>query len=720
MSASIVRDTTPFANHHWASRAITRVLMTAFVITGGAASSAAETHPFSVHDMLAMQRISEPKAAPDGSKIVFSLRVTDLEANKGRTNLWLMNADGSGLRQLTSHSANSTTAEWAPDGKSIFFLSARSDSMQVWRLPIEGGGEAQQVTKLPLDVGSFRISPDGGALIVSLEVFADLAKPSETKARLDELAKKKSTGKLYERLFIRHWDTWKDGRRSHLFYLPLAAAGGGGVLTTAPGQTPKPPDPPEPIDLMKGIDADCPGKPFGGSEDYTFTPDGKSVVFAARNVGREEAWSTDFDLFLVPVTGGAPKNLTPENKALLAQPTFSPNGQTLAYLAMVRPGYEADRQRIALMPWPDGKPRMLTESWDRSASGIAWSRDGKAIITHADHLGNHPLFAVDAASGEVRQLVESGHIAGLTLAGDRIVYGLNHLRSPVELYSVSPEGGASTQLTKINAGALAACRMGEPEQFQFKGWNDEPVYAWVVKPADFDPAKKYPVAFLIHGGPQGSFGNDFHYRWNPQAYAGRGYAAVMVDFHASTGYGQAFTDAVNHHWGDRPLEDLQKGLKAALDKYPWMDGQRVAALGASFGGYMINWIAGNWADRFRCLVNHDGNLDERLAYFDTEELWFPEWEHGGTPWENPEGYTKFNPIDLVKNWRTPMLVIHGGQDFRVVDTQGISTYSALQRKGIPSQFLYFPDENHWVLKPANSILWHETVLAWLDRWCKQP
>ena len=308
-------------------------------------------------------------------------------------------------------------------------------------------------------------------------------------------------------------------------------------------------------------------------------------------------------------------------------------------------------------------------------------------------------------------------MAGFAASGDGVVFERNTLTSPTEIYAIAP-GAGEKALTAINAEKVAAVRMGEPEQFTFKGWNNETVYGYIVKPVDFDPAKKYPVAFLIHGGPQGSFGNDFHYRWNPQAYAGAGYAAVMVDFHGSTGYGQAFCDSIRGDWGGKPLEDLKKGLAAALAKYPWMDGTRVGALGASYGGYMINWIAGNWPDRFKCLVDHDGNLDERAAYFETEELWFPEWDHMGTPWDNPKSYEKHNPANFVKNWKTPMLVVHGGQDFRVVETQGIGTFNALQRRGIPTKFLYFPDENHWVLKPANSILWHETVIGWLDQWLK--
>jgi dipeptidyl aminopeptidase/acylaminoacyl peptidase len=475
-----------------------------------------------------------------------------------------------------------------------------------------------------------------------------------------------------------------------------------------------------PVDVIFGIDADTPSRPFGGPEEITFTPDGKAVVLTTRDVGREEPWSTDFDLYLAPVDGSKPpKCLTEKNTAWDTNPVFSPDGKTLAYLAMARPGYEADRLRIILRAWPNGKERVLTENWDRSPSSLCFSPDGKKIYATAADTGQDSLFAIDVKTGSVQTVVKEGAIGSPSAAGDRIIYSLNNLSSPAELYSVSPDGSDIRKITSINAEKIAAARVGEYEQFSFRGWNDETVYCYIVKPADFKQGKKYPLVVLIHGGPQGSFGNTFHYRWNPQAYAGAGYAAVMVDFHGSTGYGQAFCDSIRGDWGGKPLEDLQKGLAAALDRYRWMDGEKVGALGASFGGYMINWIAGNWPDRFRCLVNHDGNLDERMAYFDTEELWFPEWDHEGAPWDNPEGYEKQNPLNFVKNWKTPMLVIHGGQDYRVAETQGIATFNALQRRGIPSKLLYFPDENHWVLKPANSILWHETVIAWLDQWLKE-
>ncbi len=671
-----------------------------FVQVGsGAAAAPGQTHPFSIHDMLAMERISAPQVSPAGGWIVFVVRKTDLEANKGRSDLWLVRADGTGLRRLTSHPEADSEPRWAPDGKSVWFISGRSGSSQVWSIRIDGG-EARQVTDEPLDVGNLVVSPDGRRIAFTMDVFPDANTPAETKDRLDKIEKQKASGRIYERIFVRHWDTWKDGWRSHLFVMPAAAG--------------------KAIDVMHDMDADTPSRPFGGPDEITFTPDGTGIIFTARDVGAEEPWSTDFDLYLAPVDGSEPPEcLTQKNEAWDTNPVFSPDGRTLAYLAMVRPGYESDRFRIILRQWPGGPQRVLTEEWDRSPSSLCFSSDGQTLYAAAEDTGQKSLFSVNVKTGAVGTIVKTGNIGSLGAAGERIFFSLNNLHSPAELYSVKPDGTDVRKITDINSEKIAAVRMGEYEQFTFAGWNDETVYCYVVNPVDFDPGKKYPVAFLIHGGPQGSFGNTFHYRWNPQAYAGAGYAVVMVDFHGSTGYGQAFCDSIRGDWGGKPLVDLQKGLAAALQRYLWMDGERVGALGASFGGYMINWIAGNWPDRFRCLVNHDGNLCERMAYFDTEELWFPEWDHLGTPWDNPESYEKHNPLNFVKSWKTPMLVIHGGLDFRVADTQGLGTFTALQRRGIPGKLLYFPDENHWVQKPANSILWHETVLAWLDQWLRK-
>ncbi|MGH9460080.1 MAG: prolyl oligopeptidase family serine peptidase, partial [Vicinamibacteria bacterium] len=539
------------------------------IFLASAHGSLAQTHAFSVHDMLAMQRISDSQVSPDGRSIVFVVRTTDLDANRGRTDLWLVGTDGSDLRQLTAHLENELNPRWAPDGESIWFLSARSGSSQVWRIAVDGG-EAQQVTHLPLDAGNLVVAPDGRKIAFTLGVFPDCENLACTTDRLAERQAAPATGRIYERLFIRHWDTWKDGRRSHLF------------VTSADGIG-------DPVDTMAGMDADTPSKPFGGPEEIAFSPDSRSLVFTAREAGREEAWSTDFDLFVVAADGSSPRReLTESNRAWDTSPLFSPDGRTLAYLAMSRPGYESDRFRVVLRDWPDGEPRILTEAWDRGPSSLAWSGDGRTLYATAPNLGQSSLFAIDVATGEVRTVVEQGTIHSPAAARERVIFQLEHLRSPAELYSVGSEGGEPSPLTHINAERVAAARMGEPEQFTFQGWNDETVHGHVVKPSDFDPNQKYPVAFLIHGGPQGSFGNDFHYRWNPQAYAGAGYGVVTIDFHGSVGYGQAFTDSIRGDWGGKPLMDLVKGLDAALELYPWLDGDRVAALGASYGGYMVN------------------------------------------------------------------------------------------------------------------------------------
>lgn len=650
-----------------------------------------------------MDRLSDPRVSPGGTQVAFVVRKTDLSANRGRNDIHLLDLKTRQTRRLTSHEASDTSPRWSADGLGLYFLSTRSGSSQVWRLPLSGG-EAEQVTSEPVDVDNLEVAPGGKFLLLSMAVLPGKS-PAETKLALEEKGKARASGMLYDRLFVRHWDAWNDGTRNHLFSF---------ALPQGPAR-----------DLMPKMDADAPPKPFGGLEEAAVSPDGTTVVFSAKDVGREEAWSTNFDLFLVSSAGGAAPQRMTVNPAWDAQPRFSPDGRTLAYLAMARPGYEADRFRIVLRDLATAKERILDlvagggKGDDRSPSDLVWSADGKTLYATADHLGQKALFALDAATGRSRIVVGEGTIDSVRiLPGGRLLYGMNSLLGPTEFYAVAASGGRPEKLTSVNDARLATIRLGQPERFKSTGARGETVYGYLVRPVDFDPSKKYPVAFLVHGGPQGSFGNDFHYRWNPQVYAGAGYAVVMVDFHGSTGYGQAFTDAINGDWGGAPFEDLMKGLDAALAKYVFLDGSRMGALGASYGGYMISWIQGK-TDRFRCLVSHDGNLDEKAAYYDTEELWFPEWEHGGLPWEEKSSYEKHNPSSLVGSWKTPQLVIHGEKDFRVVFTQGLSVFTALQRKGIPSELLVFPDENHWVLKPQNSLQWHRTVLTWLDRWLKK-
>jgi dipeptidyl aminopeptidase/acylaminoacyl peptidase len=389
---------------------------------------------------------------------------------------------------------------------------------------------------------------------------------------------------------------------------------------------------------------------------------------------------------------------------------------------MVRPGFESDRLRIVLYNRASGKSRTLTESWDRSPGSLEWSPDGKSLLATAAEAARQKIFRIDTQSGQPQVLVNDHYNAGASYiaaaAGSpRIVFAQDSLVSPAEIFIARADGTERKPITHFNDERVKLARMSQPDEFHFNGALGEQVQAWILKPVGFEEGKKYPVAFVIHGGPQGAVEDHFHYRWNPQALAGAGYAVIAVNFHGSTGFGQAFTDSISGDWGGKPYEDLMKGLDHALANYPWLDGNRVGALGASYGGWMINWINGH-TRRFKCLVNHDGGFDEYANYYTTEELWFPEWEFKGVPWEKPELYDKFSPSRYVSQWQTPTLVIHGANDFRLVDAEGIATFTALQRRGVPSQLLYFPDENHWVLKAKNSILWHETVLGWLDKWLK--
>ena len=666
------------------------------------AAFAQSRHPFTAQDLVSLNRVGEPALSPDGKTVVFTLRETDLAANRGRTDLWALDlaTKAAQPRRLTSHPDNDGSGQWSADGRFVYFLSSRSGSNQVWRLS-STGGEAEQVTRLPLEVGSFKLAPNGAKLAVSMDVFADCAELRCTVDRLAEKAASKAVGMVHDRIFIRHWDTWNDGRISQLF-----------VLTLDGGQVKG-----EPLSLSGALDADVPSKPFGDASEFTFAPDSSRVVFSARLKGKTEPNSTNFDLYEVSVDGGEPRNLTAENLAWDAQPVFSPDGTQLAWRAMERPGFEADRFHIVIADLKSGERRALTQSWDRSVDEIEFSRDGKTLYATTDHLGQHPLWSVDVKTGKTTMLTGPGHVDSFTVGEREIVFPLASLKSPSELYALTIKSSELRELPRMNAQRLAEVALGDAEQFTFAGANGDTVFAYVVKPVGFDPKRRYPLAFIIHGGPQVSYANGWSYRWNPQTYAGAGYASVFVDYHGSPGYGQAFTDSISNDWGGKPLEDLQKALATALEKYPWIDGERACALGASYGGFMVNWIAGNWNGPFKCLVSHDGIFDARAMAYSTEELWFDEWDHGGAPqYEAPENYEKFNPVNHVAKWSKPMLIIHGEQDFRVPDTQGISAFTALQRRGIPSRLLFFPNENHWVLKPANSLQWHQEVLKWIGQY----
>ncbi|HYD26390.1 S9 family peptidase [Brevundimonas sp.] len=673
---------------------------------GAAAPAAASTtapqaaEAFSYRDMISANRLGDPQVSPDGRWVVYSVTTTDVEANRRQGALYIMDLRDPGEgRRLAINEGGANTARWGSDGK-LYFLSGRSGTSQVWRANADGTGPVQ-VTDLPLDVNAYRLSRDARKVVVSLAVFPSCADLACTVDRTKAEADSKSTGQVYDRMFVRHWDTWNDGTQNHLFVVDTDGSG-------------------EPVWVTRGFDGDTPSRPFGDEGEFTFTPEGDAVVFSARLAGQSEPWSTNFDLWRTNgLSGdGTFENLTDDNDAWDTGPVFSPDGRTLAYRAMARPGFEADKYAIFLRDVQTGQVRQVAADWDRSADSLQWSRDGATLYVTAGDVGQTRIFSIDTRNGVVTPVTGPGHVSAFQQTPSGFVFAQDSLTRPSELFVKTFLGREMPRrITDVNP-QLDAKAFGEAEQFTFQGWNDETVHGYVIKPANYVEGRKYPVAFLIHGGPQGSFGNSWSYRWNPETYAGAGYAVVMIDFHGSTGYGQAFTDAISQHWGDRPLEDLQKGWAAAQQRYSFLDGEKACALGASYGGYMINWIAGNWPGEFDCLVNHDGVFDTFGMGYSTEELWFTEWEYGGTPWENPRGYQAFNPANHVQNWRDPMLVVQGDRDFRIPTAQGLSTFTALQRRGVESRLIVFPDENHWVLKPANSLQWHTEVFGWLDKHLK--
>ena len=667
-----------------------------------------KAHPFNVRDLVMLDRVSDPQISPDGKHVLFQVRSTDYANNKGITSIWLLDLNGSHADPVKlAPRFTTSSAHWSPDSRYVYFLSKaeRASNNQLLRVAAAANAEPETVASYKADINNYKLSPDGTQVVLSIDVSADCAATLCVDKPIDHTAAKMS-GKLYDQLFVRHWDTWSDGKRSQLFIAKVDVDAAKKAMV------------PTPRWLTKGIDGDVPSKPFGDEGEYAFSPDGKTLYFDARIAGKTEPWSTNFDIYAVATDGSAPpRNLTASNTAWDASPVPSADGKTLYYTAMKRPTFEADRFGIMALDLASGKAREIDPQWDRSAGGLQLSKNGKVLYVTADDNGDHALFAVDIASGKTTRISGPGQIEGFSVVGDDIIGVRSTLKEPADLFRFNNRPGKEpTQLTHFNADRMERALVGDYEFFNFKGADDANVQGYVVKPVNFDPTKKYPVAFIIHGGPQGAMTNEFHYRWNPQTYAGNGFAVVTVNFHGSTGYGQSFTDEISGDWGGKPLVDLQKGWAAALEKYTFLDGGRACALGASYGGYMIYWIAGNWQQPWKCLVDHDGVFDTRMMGYSTEELWFNEWENGGTQWDHPENYERFNPLNHVKDWSVPMLVIHSEKDFRIPVDQGVAAFTALQRRGIPSEFLTFPDENHWVLKPQNSVMWHDTVNAWLTKW----
>jgi dipeptidyl aminopeptidase/acylaminoacyl peptidase len=655
-------------------------------------------HPLAFDDLIKLHRISVPEVSPDGKWVAYGISTPDMEANRGVSNIWLVGTSGGDAIQLTQ-SGKDSAPSWSPDGKTLAFLSGRDGTSQVYVISMEGG-EAKKLTTLSTGADLFKWSPDGKSIAFTSGVYVDCKDDACNKKRDEEKEKSKVKAHVADHLLYRHWDHWSEGKRSHLFIQSVEA-------TTAAH------------DLTEGADYDVPPDQRGGDTDLNFSPDSKEICYTAVT-NKMEATSTNGDLFLVPVTGGESKRIT-TNQGFDGNPVYSPDGKYIAYHAQMTPGYEADRWQVLLYNRQAGQSENISASFGRSAGELSWSPDSKTIYFLAENETLQPIYAMEPRVGATPKKLLDGFNASYSFSGDGkiLVTERTSLTMPGELFVAGGDGSGLKQLTHANDSILASVEMNAPETFWFEGAEATRVQAMIIRPPQSVPTKKYPMLVLLHGGPQTMWSNAWGYRWNAQLFSGAGYVTLMINRRGSTGYGQKFTDQITADWGGRAYADVMKGIDAAILKYPYIDKTRMAAAGGSYGGYMADWLATH-TDRFKAIVSHAGVYD-KVSMYATEELWFEEHDSQGTPWTAPENYKKWSPstyaADLGK-YKTPTLVVAGERDYRVPYTQSLEFFSALQRQGVPSKLVVFPDEGHWVLKPQNSQFWYKTFLDWLAEYVK--
>ena len=712
---------------------------------------------------MALKRVGEPVVSPDGKWVVFSVVDVSLEANTKTPHIWIVPAAGGTEREIIADQ-DADRPRWAPDGKQFAFISNKEKGSQIWAADFDGAKGTvtaiHRLTSIATEAGGELWSPDGKSILFVSDVYPECDNEVFVReyncnvGKVGEAERSKVKAQIFDHLLYRHWNAYKQGKRSHIFVMPAPAAD----ESWTPSQDPTRRHYANWLfyrDLTPG-DYDAPVFSLGGQDDYAFSPDGLEICYTSDH-DKNPAASTNNDLWIVSVNGGAAKNITADNPASDSTPLYSPDGKYIAYRAQKRPGDESDRFRLMLYDRKTGGKKSLTEGFDSWVGTYAWATGSAEIYFTAEKDGESPIYGlnlgreVETGYGKgVASLVTWTIVAGfnddlaVTADGRRLLHTSMSLQSPNGIWSVQlstpcatgiiPQTGSSdsrpvsarefpdlvclvSPLTHLNDALLSQIAMSPLEPFWFVGAHGDKVQGFLVKPPNFDPSKKYPVKFLIHGGPEGAWGDDWSYRWNPELFAANGYVVIMINFHGSTGYGQKFIDAINGDWGGAPFEDLMKGLDYAEQTYPFIDKDRECALGASYGGYAINWILGH-TDRFKCLVSHDGMFNAESAWGSTEEIWFNNWEFKGPPYDNREMYQKWSPHQYAKNFKTPTLVVHGQLDYRLDVSEGLQLFTTLQMLGVPSKMLYFPDEGHWVLKPQNSQLWYKTVNDWVDRWVK--
>jgi dipeptidyl aminopeptidase/acylaminoacyl peptidase len=680
------------------------------LLGSGPAISAQETakHAITFGDMIKLHRIAEPQVSPDGKWVAYAVSTPDMDANRGVSNIWVVPTAGGASMQLTQ-SGHDSSPVWSPDGKTLAFLSSRLGQPQVYLLSMVGG-EAQTLTKLSTGADMVKWSPDGKTIAFTSSVYPDCVSRSAAalnndddcnKKRDEEKEKNKVKAHVAEHLLYRHWTHWNEGKRSHLFAIPADGSAA-------------------PRDLTTGADYDVPPDERGGPSDIGFSPDGKEICFTAVT-DKMEAISTNGDLFTVPVAGGETKRITTQ-PGFDGNPVYSPDGKYIAYHAQLTAGYEADRWRVMLYDRQSRKSENLSETFDRSADELAWSPDSKTVYFTAENETQKPVYAMAAHAGaEPKKIIADTYNMAISFSADgkTLVFERTSLTLPAEVFAASSDGSNVRQLTHQNDSILAGLEMNPPETFWFDGAEGTKVQAMLIRPPKFDATKKYPLLVLLHGGPQTMWSNAWGYRWNAQVFSAAGYVTLMINRRGSTGYGQKFTDEITNDWGGKAYVDVMNGVDYTLKKYPFVDSSRMAAAGGSYGGYLADWIATH-TGRFKAIISH-ASVYDKVAMYATEELWFEEHDMQGTPWSNPESYKKWAPVTFageLGKFKTPTLVICGERDYRVPYTQSLEFFSGLQRQGVPSKLVVFPDEGHWVLKPQNAQFWYETFLDWLALYVK--
>jgi len=664
-----------------------------------ASLASAQERRFTIDDLLKVRRVGDPQVSPKGDLVAFTITDVDKTTNKSTTQIYLVPLGGGETRQLTNDEHSSSSPRWSPDGEKLAFISARDGESQIWTIDVSSGA-LKKITSLATGAGDPVWSPDGKWLAFASDVYPECKDDACNKRRAEEVAQNKVKAHVTERLLYRHWKAWKDGMRTHVF---VVSSGGGEARDLTPG------------------DYDAPPFSLGGPTDYAFSHDSKELAFTS-NHDKVEATSTNADVWIVSVRGGAARNITAANHGYDGSPQFSPDGRYLAYRSQVTPGFESDRFRLMLYDRKTNRARSVTETLDSWVDEFTFTSDSQAIYLTAEERGREPIYLVSVNGGPVKKVVAEGANGEvhLTADGRTLVFSRSSMTKPSEIYRANSDGRGVTALTTTNDAFISSFNLKPAEEVTWPGAMGTKVAGWIVKPADFNAKRKLPLVVLIHGGPQGAWNDNWGYRWNPQIFANAGYVVFMPNPRGSTGYGQQFLNEISGDWGGKVFIDIKNGV-AQTAALPYIDRNRIGAAGASYGGYMIDWIEGHNNDprfQFKVLVSHDGVYNLTSMYGATEELWFPEWEFKGTPWANKAMYERWSPHNFVQNFKTPILIITNTLDYRVPETEGLQMFTAVQRMGVESKLVDFPDEGHWVQKPANSQFWYNTVLAWLDKHLK--